>query len=144
MNMPINKENIAAQMIVPRDLLVNSKSSANQYQNGLIKNFSTHPLLNSFLTKNVGTLAIQWVGLRQKESIAIHEHTVDTMIIAVQGNCRLTGEMESIFNEGDAIIVPKHAKHAKHGLKIMMNCFGGLPLGFITLKGLSDCFQLDL
>ena len=108
--MPINKENVAAQMIVPRDLLVSSKS-ANQYQNALIKNFSSHPLLNSFLTKNLGSLDIQWVGLKQRESVAIHEHTVDTMMIAVQGKCRLTGEMESIFNEGDAIIVPKYVKH---------------------------------
>ena len=110
MRMPINNENIAAQMIVPRDLLVSSKST-NQYQNALIKNFSSHPLLNNFLTKNLGSLDIQWVGLKQRESVAIHEHTVDTMMIAVQGKCRLTGEMESIFNEGDAIIVPKHVKH---------------------------------
>ena len=108
--MPINNENIAAQMIVPRDLLVSSKST-NQYQNALIKNFSSHPLLNNFLTKNLGSLDIQWVGLKQRESVAIHEHTVDTMMIACKGNCRLTGEMESIFNEGDAIIVPKHVKH---------------------------------
>jgi quercetin dioxygenase-like cupin family protein len=110
MSMPINKENIAVQMIVPRDLLVSSKST-NQYQNALIKNFSSHPLLNSFLTKNLGSLDIQWVGLKQRESVAIHEHTVDTLMIAVQGKCRLTGEMESIFNEGDTIIVPKHVKH---------------------------------
>ncbi len=114
MKMLINNENIADQMIVARDLLkaeIAERQLSNQYQNALIKNFSSHPLLSNFLSKNVGSLDIQWVGLKQRESVAIHEHAVDTMMVACKGNCRLTGEIESIFSEGDAIIVPKYVKH---------------------------------
>ena len=57
-----------------------------------------------------------------------HHHDVDTLMIACKGKCILTGEIESLFKEGDAILVPKLFTH---GLLAYNNeSFSGFSLRF--------------
>ncbi|MBY0280628.1 MAG: hypothetical protein K2W94_00515 [Alphaproteobacteria bacterium] len=90
--------------------------------------FSSHPVLGNFLKKHQGLLKMQWVFLKPGEEVSLHHHEVDTLMIACTGKCILTGEIKSLFEEGDAVLVPSLLSH---GLQTYNDfSFSGLSLRF--------------
>jgi quercetin dioxygenase-like cupin family protein len=90
--------------------------------------FSSYPVFNDFLKNHKGVLNLQWVFLKPGEEVSLHHHDVDTLMIACKGKCILTGEIESLFEEGNAILVPKLFIH---GLLAYNNeSFSGFSLRF--------------
>ncbi len=94
----------------------------------ILKNFFSNMILNQFLAAYGDPISIQWIHLKNGGTVSLHKHDVDTLIIACRGKCNLTGEIESIFEEGDAVVIPKFVNHG-------LSCYGeeffwGLSLRF--------------
>lgn len=90
--------------------------------------FCSHPVLDEFLKTQEGVLKMRWIYLKAGEEVSLHTHEVDTLMIACKGTCRLTGDIESLFEEGDVVLVPKLSKH---GLSPYKNePFSGISLRF--------------
>ena len=127
--MPGNSNIIKNLHIVPRELLSHGKEGSESLSyKAPIKNFATHPVLQDYLKKNSGFLSLQWVRISQNEQVDIHEHDVDTLMIACAGTCLLTGEVTKVFKEGDTVLIPKNVEHglSSYGGEL----FWGLSLRF--------------
>lgn len=129
--MLVNPKTPKDLQIVPRALLNYGEGRPeflSDSEKMLIKNFSSHPLLNDFFEKNSGFISLQWVNLASQDIISIHEHEVDTLMICCKGECTLIGETRKVLKEGDAIFIPQYLKH---GLLCYDNqLFWGLSLRF--------------
>ncbi len=90
------------------------KTSETSFPKGIIKNFLSHSLLNKFLKNNFRGLSIQWIELNRGQGVEIHDHSVDTLMIACKGGCKLIGDLETAFSEGDTVIIPSHCKHGMY------------------------------
>jgi quercetin dioxygenase-like cupin family protein len=90
--------------------------------------FSSYPVFDEFLKNHQGILKMQWVFLKPGEEISLHHHDVDTLMIACKGKCALTGEIESHFEEGDAVLVPRLFSHGL--LAYNDESFSGFSLRF--------------
>lgn len=105
----INRE----AFIVSRELLTVGEETGQDKTmlvNELIQGSPSYDLLKTFLTQNLKGLSIQWFNLTTTD-IEIHEHAVDTLMIACKGQCQLTGDLETVLKEGDVVMIPKHFKH---------------------------------
>jgi|GEM_PF-5487431 len=101
-------------LLVPRDSLTLENGDADSLgvdQTDLVTNFASHDVLRTFLNQNSGFLSIQWVKLSPGDKIEEHQHSVDTMMIACKGRCQLTGLLQAVFREGDAVVIPKQSEH---------------------------------
>ena len=94
--------------------------------------FSSHLSVDHFLKTHNGDLKIQWVHLKAGEEVSLHTHEVDTLMIACKGRCILTGDIESIFEEGDIVLVPKLVQHGL--LFYKGELFSGLSLRFEKIR----------
>jgi quercetin dioxygenase-like cupin family protein len=110
--------------IISRSRLISKQSFANYP----LKNFESSTTLSRFLKDANGNLSMQWVYLMPGAEVPIHTHRVDTLMIACKGRCHLTGEIVSVFEEGDALVIPKFIEH---GLRAdSEDEFWGLSLRF--------------
>ena len=135
--MPGNSNIIKNLHLIPREQLNHGKAgSVSSSYKAPIKNFATHPVLKDYLKKNSGFLSLQWVRITQNEQVDIHEHDVDTLMIACAGTCLLTGETSKLFKEGDTALIPKNFKHglSSYGDEL----FWGLSLRFCATKQLLE------
>ncbi len=88
------------------------------------RDFRRHPALAAFLPEH-SRAALSWTRLSEGEVLANHVHTVRSMILVCQGSGRVTGELESVLREGDAVLVGRGCAHG---------FVGGAPSGMSALS----------
>lgn len=97
---------------------------------GELRDFRWHPVLQKFLAAS-SELAVSWVQLRPGETLDVHVHPIQSMMIFCEGSGTLNGDLIRPLAGGDVVVVPAGCHHG----------FIGGPQG---LSGLSIQFGSGL
>ena len=121
--------NIAAQSaVIPRSIM--PQISPNPVQKIYsVHDLHSHVLLKAFLEHNFKNLLIRWVQVTTN-TVEIHDHDTDSLIIACKGQCKLIGDWETTITEGDVVIIPKYSKHGLSPCGDVAEDFWGFSLRF--------------
>jgi quercetin dioxygenase-like cupin family protein len=99
---------------------------------GELRDFHWHDTLKQFLAKK--RISISWVHLNPGERLLPHEHPMESMVIILKGQGKLTGQKNQPLKEGDVVITPPNCSHGfdgagetgAYGLSIQFEEDGGL------------------
>ncbi|WP_447744572.1 cupin domain-containing protein [Pseudomonas nicosulfuronedens] len=99
------------------------------------RDFRRNAVLNSLLPQS-GRTSISWTKLNPKESLAVHSHPADSMIIVAEGSGQFQGGQAVELVAGDVVFVPAGALHGFIGGPDSMHClsiqFEGVGLYELT------------
>jgi quercetin dioxygenase-like cupin family protein len=79
-----------------------------EYSLGVLHDFSWHPALQSSFLSEV---SISWVHLEAGQTLDVHSHSSESIIIVCQGSVLSIGEREELLQEGDILLIPQDAAH---------------------------------
>ena len=99
--------------IIPRHDIpaIFSEHRENQHQDvGDVRIFFNHDLLKQFLPDQT-KISFAWAYLVAGEILSPHAHPHATMIIVVQGNGKLIGQIQKPIASGDTILIPAHCSY---------------------------------
>lgn len=79
---------------------------------GIVKNFADHPLMQEKLPDY---FSAAWVYLDSEQTLDVHVHDTDSMIILTEGSGYLRGDLEQPLKMGDTVYVPAGCHHGFSG-----------------------------
>ena len=88
------------------------------------RDFRRNQTLAKFIPENA-RLAIAWVRLKPGEVLSVHVHPIESMILICEGSAEFNGDFDDSISTGDAVIVPRGARHGFRGTG---------PTGFVGLS----------
>ena len=91
------------------------------------RDFRRNKILAGFIPENA-RLAIAWVRLKPGETLNVHVHPIESMILICEGNAEFNGDFNEPIAAGDAVIVPRGARHGFRGTG--PSGFSGLSIQF--------------
>lgn len=81
---------------------------------GILKEFRRHDKLSAFLPKDF-RVALAWVHLDPGQTLEVHVHPVDSMILICRGTVLAFGDCRAELSEGDILLVPHGSRHGFTG-----------------------------
>lgn len=78
---------------------------------GELRDFGRHEALRACMAANASTVSFAWTTLKPGQTLAMHTHPVDSMILVCEGAGRYFGEYDAELGAGDIIYVRSNALH---------------------------------
>lgn len=77
---------------------------------GELRDFQWHELLKAFMPPNT-EFSISWVNLQHNETLAVHVHPIQSMMIFYQGSGIMLGQKPQAVQAKDVVVVPAGCEH---------------------------------
>lgn len=90
---------------------------------GQLADFRKHFELNRLMPKKAHHVSFAWTSLEPHQTLPMHKHPIDSMIIICEGSGRYFGEFDAVLKAGDIVYVTSNALHGfqanNHGLRCL-------------------------